>query len=456
MLNNRNIPFLRGLRAFPTILTVLTSVAIAPFFTWSDALGQTGGTAACVCYCGVRLRPPCGDDACKRACGWTPPSTGRSPGAGAAGAVGAAVSSSVNNAINQSRERAEQERQRAWQENQQMMQNLDEMSRENIRQSDQLLRNAAEQARRLDDQDRQEALSSLKGIPQAEGGINLKPATDFFGIPGNPKSDASPTVDASVVDLRHLDPGKPITVDQNVLKTSEGDKQKKDGPIMDCGQGRIARDRLAAGLPVQKESLRRTEALLEAAGKDVRAAKAEMKQVVFQGAIQEAKGYAQDVLTSVKALRSQIELLKGLDKSKRDMLIRTVNAIAWGGEDLYQAGGKGYEAGVEMQKKVDNLSQRILTLGDKLFMESGIAEKVGEELSGKLWGPIGELGFRGAKLSIDLSVAAGSGIISKADQQTAQRNLEVMRSQYERAQKRVAELDRELGELCKASAQARQ
>jgi hypothetical protein len=204
------------------------------------------------------------------------------------------------------------------------------------------------------------------------------------------------------------------------------------------------------------EAIKRSVAHLEAAGKDLGAAKAESKRVLLQGAIQEAKGYAQEVLTSVKAIRSQIEILKGLDQAKRDMLIRTVNAIAFGGEDLYQAGSAGYEAGEEMQKKMGNLSRQIATLADKLLMESGIAEKAGEELSGKLWGPVGELGFRGAKLSIDLSVAIGSGIISKADQQAAQRNLEVMRSQYERAKQHISELDRDIGELCKVKPQARQ
>jgi hypothetical protein len=350
-----------------------------------------------------------------------------------------------------------QEQQRAWQENQQMMQALDEMSRENVLKADEMFRNAAEQARQLDDQSRLEALSSMKGIPLADSEITLKPATDFFGIPANPKNDLSFPIDSSVVDLRHLDPNKPITVDPNALQKGEQGKEKQGGTrMMDCQQGRISRDRLAAGLPRQQEAIRRSEVLVEGAAKDSGAAKAEIKRVIFQGATQEAKAYAQHVLTSVKALRSQIEMLNGVDKAKRDALIRTVNAIAWGGEDLYQAGGKGYEAGVELQKKVDNLSRQIINFGDKLLMESGILEKAGEELSGKLWGPIGELGFRGAKLSIELSVAVGNDIISQADQQTAQRNLDIMRSEFNRAKQRISELDKDMDELCTANQQARQ
>lgn len=39
--------------------------------------------SGCGCYCGVVLRPPCGDDACKRACGWTGPGNSGSSGGGA-------------------------------------------------------------------------------------------------------------------------------------------------------------------------------------------------------------------------------------------------------------------------------------------------------------------------------------------------------------------------------------
>ncbi len=447
-------------KSFQKPVIMLACVATLSLLTCGAALAQ-GGAAWCRCYCGVSLRAPCGDDDCKKACGWRPPSTGAAPGgsgpAAIGSAIGSAISSSITNAINQSREREEQERQRALQGQQQMMQSVDEMARENVRRGDELLQNAAEQARRLDDQNRKEALSALSGMPQGGEEITLKPATDFFGIPANPKSDPFPPVDSSAVDLRHLDPGRPITVDQSVLQTNEPGKSKPGGTrIMDCKAGKVVRGRLAAGLPVQEDAIKKSEALVQAMAKDVAAANAETRRIILQGAIQESKAYAQRVLTSVKALRSQIEMAKGLDKAKRDALIRTVNAIAWGGEDLSQAGGAGYEAGVELQKKVDNLSRHIGTLWDKVVMESGVAEKAGEELAGKLWGPLGELGFRGAKLSIELTVAVGSGIISKAEKETAERNLDVMRRQYREAKGKISELDRDMAELCTAKQEARQ
>jgi hypothetical protein len=355
------------------------------------------------------------------------------------------------------------------------MQSLDQISRQQAAEQDQLLQYMAQQARQLDDHNRQDTLSALAGIPQTDA-LVLKPSTDFFGVPGNPKGDLSSPVDPSVVDLRRFDPDKPITVDPNALQDkgpnssgsadlhdavadpntlqqkSSNQQKQSAAKAMDCVQGKTTRDRFAAGLPVQQEAIRRTEAQLEAARKGVEEAKAESKAVLLKGALDEVKAYAEEVLTSADALRGEIETLKGLDKTKRDLLIRTVNTIAFGGEDLYHSASAGYKAGPELQMKLNKLSRQIASL----TMESGMVEKTGEKLSGKLWGPLGELGFRGAKLSIDLSVALGSGMVSKADQQAAQRNLDTMRDQYKLAKEHISELDSDLNKLCSDKLRARQ
>jgi len=342
--------------------------------------------------------------------------------------------------------------------NQEMLGSLDQMSKQRIQLEDEMLRNAEERARQLEDQHRKDTLSALKGLPQTDE-LVLKPATSFFGIPGNPKGDPSPPIDSSVVDLRHLDPTKPITVDLNAPRVNQGGGQKqKDGPKIDCQKGKATRDRLAAGLPVQQEAIKRTEAQLEAARKGVEAATAEKRQILLQGAIQEAQGYAKNVLTSAEALRSQIGLLKELDinKAERDILIRSLNTLIFEAEGLAQAGQAGYESGEELKNKTDKVSKQLLTLADKLLMQSGLAEKVGEELAGKMWGPLGELGFRGAKLSIDFSAAMGQGMISETEREAAQKTLEIMSSQYREVEQRISEIDRDLAQVCKDRVQVNQ
>jgi hypothetical protein len=221
----------------------------------------------------------------------------------------------------------------------------------------------------------------------------------------------------------------------------------------ECGKMQTLRDQLASGLPVQEESIRRTEAQLEAAQRGISEASAEKRQVILEGVVQEVKGYATEVLTSAEFLRSQVALLKELevDKGKRDLLIRSFNTAIFEGEGLAKAAEAGYRNGEEIRSKMDRLSREILPQAYKLMLESGIAEKAGEELSEKLGGPLGALAFRGARLSIDFTVALGKGMISETERKAAQGNLDIMRGQYQRVKKRIAELDRDLAEGCRGT-----
>jgi hypothetical protein len=86
----------------------------------------------------------------------------------------------------------------------QMLNSLDSISRDRVQSEDDMLRNAKEQARQLDDQNRNEALSTLK------------PATSFFGINGNPQTEKDSWTDPNVVDLR--DKKGPLVIDPNTVK----------------------------------------------------------------------------------------------------------------------------------------------------------------------------------------------------------------------------------------------
>ncbi|HET6420732.1 MAG TPA: hypothetical protein VFG19_11280, partial [Geobacteraceae bacterium] len=45
----------------------LVTIIVLPNLSFADVAG-------CGCYCGAVLPPPCSDEACKRACGWSEPS----------------------------------------------------------------------------------------------------------------------------------------------------------------------------------------------------------------------------------------------------------------------------------------------------------------------------------------------------------------------------------------------
>jgi hypothetical protein len=226
---------------------------------------------------------------------------------------------------------------------------------------------------------------------------------------------------------------------------ASGDRTASEAEF--CTRRKSARDRLAAGLPVQLDAIHRTEAQLDAAERGVAAARAEAQLVLIGGAVTQARAYAQKVLTSTDALRGEIEVLSGIDRAHRDMLIRLLNTMTFGADKLYRSEKAGYEAATEAQVQVRDMSQLSVEVY-KLLVESGIAEQAGVQLSEDVLGPYGGFAFRGTEILIDLGVAVRNGSISKADREMAQKNLDTMRDQYQRITERIAEIDGEIGKRC--------
>jgi len=285
-------------------------------------------------------------------------------------------------------------------------------------------------------------LSGMDTTAPAEPAVVPSQSTSSIGVPANPGGNL--TAGSSVVNLGRLNPDKPATVDANALQ--ENKPAPNGSRYVNCEWTRTTRDQLAGGLPVQEDAIRRTEAQLEAARKGVEEANAERKKVLREGAADEVEEYAKEILTSADKLRIEIEALQGLDKAKRDLIIRTVNTLVFEGKSLYKAGNAGVQA-ASMQEQVNSANRQVEVLY-KIMMEGGIAEKVGEKGAEELGGPLGALAFRGAKVSIDLSVAVGNGTISQDEELTAQENLETMKSQYQHIEDRIAELNTDLNELC--------
>lgn len=277
----------------------------------------------------------------------------------------------------------------------------------------------------------------LAGFQAAAAAFNAKDAKD--------QSDAEYN-ELSARRGRYIGAAKAFNQAVAEAKNSAG----KTRSAAECGKMRSTRDRLASGLSVQEEAIRRTEAMLEAAKRGIAEASTEKRRVIVEGVIQETRQYATEFLTSAQVLRSQVALLKDMEVSrgKRDLVIHSFNTAIFEGEGLAQAAQAGYRSGEEMRNRVDRISREILPQTYKLMMESGIAEKVGEELCEKMWGPVGALGFRGAKLSIEFTYALGKGRISESERKSAQENLDIMRGQYLRVRNRVSELERELAEGC--------
>jgi hypothetical protein len=157
----------------------------------------------CGCYCGIYLPAPCSDDACKRACGWKAPSGGAAP-------------SYPTYDAEAERQRQEAERQRLEAEQRRRRQEIEEQRKKE--EADAKLR------QEKFEQDKRNALSSMKGIAEGElgledidiGGVGLKDLrstdTGALGL----KEIEKPAGDSSVVDLS--DKKNPYAMDLDKIR----------------------------------------------------------------------------------------------------------------------------------------------------------------------------------------------------------------------------------------------
>lgn len=320
-----------------------------------------------------------------------------------------------------------------------------------------------EEARRKQEEfekNKREALNSMKGIGENELGLKGTDTSKDFGLKGvdGGKQDfglkGMGETDPNVVDLRHLDPKKPITVDQGKLKAPA--KKEVAWAQAECERTSTTRQRLVEGLPVQLDAIRRTEAQVDAAKKDISKTSEEAKALAMEKAKEAVTEYASEVLSAAKALRGQVETLQsmGANRKSRDTILKSLHTISSSGEDLLKASHAGYNSGTELQKKVGSLSSQLAS-ANKLFVDSGIADKLGEMLAEHAGGPLGGFAFKGARLSIDIGVLYAQDKLSRDEYNRAVKNLDIMRTQYRRGEAKIRSLDKDLGIHCAGAPQAK-
>ena len=218
------------------------------------------------------------------------------------GSAGAGTRGSAGNIASGIKNMFDQERDRAYQENAEMMRTMDASSRERIQEEDERARVAADKEKLSAENQRQDALSSLKGmnaagLPDARTpdsrDLALKPGTKFFGMPANPDGLA----------MKEIDPSAPPRITGKTPSLLRG-REERGNRIVDCKSSVAARQRLAKGLPVQKAAIDRTTAQLEEAKRIRKAASAEAREAILSSARDEAISAGRDFLTSMKVMRN--------------------------------------------------------------------------------------------------------------------------------------------------------
>lgn len=240
-------------------------------------------------------------------------------------------------------------------------------------------------------------------------------------------------------------------------------------PIFNCDGDKATVNRLLSGLPVQEEAIKRAETALEAAKEAARKDNFEARKKWTFASVKALSSEAKSIATSSEVLLARREGLKAagisVEAAKQWKWLESVkktselsHKLAERAEQFdkllksYQA-GKDFGKTVFVEKSARDLSQQIEAV-NKLLEDSGIkdeaAEEVGAKLSFLMWGPVGETGFHGLVTGIDLLVASGQVVSSAIDLDQAERNLDVMRSQYQRVKDRIFDLRQEIDGNCLA------
>lgn len=238
-------------------------------------------------------------------------------------------------------------------------------------------------------------------------------------------------------------------------------------PIFNCDGDKATISRLLSGLPVQEEAIKSAEAALETAKAAVKEDNAEARKKWTFASVKLLSSQAKSIASSSEILLAKQEALKAAgisaEAASKWKWLESVKKTSDLSHELAEKADnfdklrKAYKAGsdfgktVFVQKSARDLSHQIEAV-NKLLDDSGIkdqaAEEVGAKLSFAMWGPVGEAGFRGVVTGIDLLVASGQALISSEELGQAERNLEVMRSQYQRVTDRIYELRQEISGSC--------
>ncbi|HVO67414.1 MAG TPA: hypothetical protein VMT12_13140 [Syntrophales bacterium] len=168
----------------------------APLVSFADVVG-------CQCYCGKFLRAPCGDEDCKRACGWQEPSA---PSAGSSYDYEA------------ERRRQEEAKRRRIEAERQRQQEIEEQEK----------REEAEAKQRQEEFERnkRDAINSMKGVTDGELGLKGIGTPDEFGLKGvsGDKSGIKESADLDPKDLTNKLPRAqpPTTKEKKTIPFQKG------------------------------------------------------------------------------------------------------------------------------------------------------------------------------------------------------------------------------------------
>jgi hypothetical protein len=195
-------------------------------------------------------------------------------------------------------------------------------------------------------------------------------------------------------------------------------------PYVNCTDAAARHQRMASGLDVQREAIRREQALLDALVEERKTGTAEARDQLKAHAAEELKSQAQDALENLVEAREALEGNPGKTLTA-DFLkwTKQVDAVQERVEQLLalrDSLAAGYNYATEIQKRSHTVLEH-LKEANKLFVDSGLAEAVGGKLAAAC-GPAGVAASRGRSSSwtswFPTGTGTGSGGAAAADNPT--------------------------------------
>jgi hypothetical protein len=208
-------------------------------------------------------------------------------------------------------------------------------------------------------------------------------------------------------------------------------------PIFDCSGMQATSARLKAGLPIQEEWIRRTEAQWRAAEDGVTQSKAALQDLALKSAVD----LVEHQLSMVREFENAIESARGFSSINRAKWLGRVDDIkqmAEGIEGVVQlgtAGLAGNNLGVLMQKNRATLQDFI-----NMVQDGGISDELGIKAA-SFAGPAGVSVVETFVVARDVSLAVLEGRMNINEAAAARENVEQMRAAKTAVESRAYELD---------------
>jgi hypothetical protein len=318
---------------------------------------------------------------------------------------------------------------------------------------------------------RTNAVNALAAIPNP----NAPPAVDLSGakqplvpyVPGTPSHDTTEAPRSSPAAL------SPVAPSGDAWLSAPGH------PLFDCAGDRAAIVRLKAGLPVQEEAIRRTEAALAAADKDLAKASAE----ALLGAVQTMGSGATAILDWDEAIVARHEGLKAMglyEKPNAEDASRTLSDPAARFKFLQQMEQIADRANkiasdLDVLMHLPEAYEALHTYGERttaelaardlraqkdslwhLVYDSGLYDEALEKSGnvflrfgfGPIVGPAFAEGFDTLIAGFDTYVAWNELKGSAGDARLARQNLEKMREQLLRVRAHIGDFNEEIRQEC--------